>query len=404
MQSGKSKASDLSARAPGLAAAAGRLPVTRRELIEEIDNKIARVHAFLKERRLAGLLITSVRNFSWITAGIADNHILITSEAGAASLLVMRDGRKYLIASNSEAPRLAAEDLRGLGYEPKEFKWYEGIGARDKRLSLIKSIARGKQIGTDLPYADLTLVEGGIAKLRYSLTDPEIRKYRWLGRNTAEAVADVCREIEPGVSEREIEAMTCDKLMRRRILPTVLLIGTDRRIYNFRHAPPSAARLKRYAMVNVCARRWGLVAAVTRFVHFGRLPKELKSKLDAVCYVNAHYQASSIPGAVAGEIMERAKTWYAAKGFEGEWERHHQGGATGYAEREWIVHPGSEEVVRPRQALAWNPTIEGAKAEDTIIAYEGHVENITETPDWPVVPTEIDGVTYRSPGILTMRD
>jgi len=92
-------------------------PVTNAELKSEIEVKLGRVQQFLKAQKLGGVLLTAVANFSWVTAGIADNHIVITSEAGTSSLLIMADGKKYVVTSNSEMARLLAEDLNGLGYE-----------------------------------------------------------------------------------------------------------------------------------------------------------------------------------------------------------------------------------------------------------------------------------------------
>ena len=54
-------------------------PVTRAELMEEIQEKLQRVHQFLLQQNLAGVLLSRVDNFSWLTAGIADNQIVITS-------------------------------------------------------------------------------------------------------------------------------------------------------------------------------------------------------------------------------------------------------------------------------------------------------------------------------------
>ncbi|MBI3405610.1 MAG: hypothetical protein HY046_09155, partial [Acidobacteria bacterium] len=62
--------------------------------------------------------------------------------------------------------------------------------------------------------------------------------------------------------------------------------------------------------------------------------------------------------------------------------------------------PGSMNVIHERQAFAWNPTVMGAKVEDTILVFADHVENLTETPGWPVITTTIDGKTYHSPDIL----
>ncbi|OGB66100.1 MAG: hypothetical protein A2Y94_09485 [Caldithrix sp. RBG_13_44_9] len=82
--------------------------------------------------------------------------------------------------------------------------------------------------------------------------------------------------------------------------------------------------------------------------------------------------------------------------------KHHQGGATGYDDREYVIYPGVKEVVQERQAFAWNPTITGAKIEDTIIAYKDHVEVVTATGNWPVIDIDLDGKIYPQPGILVM--
>ena len=355
-------------------------PVTRAELLEEIAVKMDRIQHFLKARGLGGVLLTQVKNFSWVTAGIADNHIVITSETGAASLLILNDGRKFVLASNSEMDRLLAEDLKGLGYEPKMFKWYE-----DRRLEIINQLAAGRPVGTDTPIAGLQTVDAEFAPLRYQLTDSEIKKYRWLGRHATEAVIAVCRRLRPGVSEREMEAMASDELMKRGIRPTVLLMGVDDRVLRFRHTTPSDARLKKYAFVNVCARRWGLVISTGRFVHFGPLPAELRKRVQASANITAQYLARSKPGARAGDVLAMAKTWFAENGFAGEIENHHQGGAIGYAEREWIATPGSREMVHERQAFAWNPIVQGALSFDTFIVYKDKLENLNEVPGWPTL-------------------
>ncbi len=384
------------AKAPAL----GRDPsvVTHTELVQEVGEKVSRVQKWLKEQGLAGVLLTQVRNFSWITAGLGRSDVVLTSEVGSASLLITSDARKYLVAASDEVPRLMDEDLKDLGFEARDFKWYEDKTRPDRKLAIIHDLTQGQPVGTDVPYGDLKLVD--ISLLRSELTESEIKKYRWLGRNTTEAVIATARKVHPGMTEQEIEAMTSDELLRRGIRPTVLLIATDDRIYRFRHALPAAAKLKKYAMINVCARKWGLIIAVTRFVHFGPLPPSLKQRLSAVARIGAQFQAHTTPGATAGEILELAKQWYAQNGFPGEWERHHQGGAIGYSEREWLAYPGSRESVHAGQAFAWNPTVEGAKVEDTILAHSDHIENLTLTGAWPQIPVMVDGKTYPQPGIL----
>jgi Xaa-Pro dipeptidase len=375
-------------------------PVTRQELLAEIDIKMNRVQNFLREQHLAGILLTRVNNFSWMTAGIADNEIVITSEVGAASLLIMNDGHKYVVGENGEVSRHAQEDLAGLNYEAKGYGWYQDQTVPDRKLEIIHELAHGLSIGTDVQYGDLKLVAAEFSPLRYELTEPEIKKYRWVGQQATEAVIAVCRQLHPGLSEREIEAMASSELMRRGLRPTVLLMGVDYRVSDYYHHTPTNLQLKNYAIVNVCARRWGLVASVARFVHFGPIEPDLKRKLQAAMKISAEYQANSKPGVRGGEMIDLAKKWYADEGFEGDWQAHHQGGAIGYAEREWIAVPGSKEPILDHQAFAWNPIIHGTLSFDTILVYKDHVENLTHTSDWPSVPFVIDGKAYQMPDIL----
>ena len=87
-------------------------------------------------------------------------------------------------------------------------------------------------------------------------------------------------------------------------------------------------------------------------------------------------------------------------GFPGEWKKHHQGGAIGYDDREYVIYPGIQETVLENQAFAWNPTITGAKVEDTIIAHKNGFEVITRTEDWPLLNVELNGNVYPQPTIL----
>ena len=65
-----------------------------------------------------------------------------------------------------------------------------------------------------------------------------------------------------------------------------------------------------------------------------------------------------------------------------------------------MIYPGIKETVQDNQAFAWNPTITGAKVEDTFIAYKDHFEVITKSKGWPMITVEINGKTYEQPGVL----
>ncbi len=376
--------------------------ITQKEWLEEVATKEARVRQWLGDNNYGAMLISQLRNFSWITGG-GDTHIVITSEGTPCCLLLRADGPKYLIANGSEAPRLMEEQLDGLGYELKFHRWWTDKAEPNRVHQIVKELTQGVQLCSDAAFPDAEVIpDAQIAtELRIPLTDSEIKKYRWLGRGCAEAVAETCRQVRPGMSEEEMENITSDSLMKRGIRPTVLLIAADERIMKYRHAIPAGAKLRNYAMINICARRWGLVIATTRFVYFGQMPDDLRQKFEKAAYMDGVYMDSTQPGRTADEILRRAQRGYAQVGYPDEWMLHHQGGAIGYAERDWVTYPGCAEMVHAGQAFAWNPTLQGAKIEDTILCTGTGVEVLTDSPgDWPMIEVEVAGRTYKRPGVL----
>jgi antitoxin VapB len=383
---------------PGLAAPA-QDPfdgvITRAEALGEVALKRQRVAWFLAENNLDGLLLSRVVNVAWATAGLVDNHILLTAETGPAALLLLRDGRTFVVGPNTELAHLQAEQLTGLDVESLGYDWFEG----DPRAELLSKHFPNQKITTDAPLGSLPVVD--IAPLRYELTPGELKKYRWVCRQSAEAVAAVCRKLRPGQTDRQIEALTSDELLRRGLRPTVILIGVDERLHQFFHYPPVGKVLKKHAFVNVCARRWGLVSSVGRYVYFGPVPADLRDELLKSAEISARLEAACKPGVTAAELARRVKTWYAEQGEPDGWKAIHFGGAIGYAEREWVATESSPAVIHANQALAWNPFTRAALSFDTIFVHpDGRTEKLTELPGWPAVPIRVEGIIYRMPGIL----
>jgi Xaa-Pro dipeptidase len=359
----------------------------------ESAEKAARLQKFFEQHQLAAVLLRRSENIAWATCGQVDARVLIPSPTWVASILLTRDGRKYYFAPANEGPRLAAEEFNGLGYEPVLSHWYE-----DNSVASAQRLAGSVEVGTDVPTPGLISVN--LAPLRASLTEPEIARYRWLGRKTADVTTGVLKELEPGVSEYEMEALVSDGLLCEGILPSVLLMAVDDRVLHYKHAVARGQRLERYGMLNLCSRKWGLAISITRFVHFGALPNELAERFAACERVNAALLDATRVGVTSGQLFNVVRDAYVHEGFPGEEEFHHQGGASGYGEREWLATPAGRETVVNHQAFAWNPSIRGTKVEDTVVLHDGAIEILTETPELPVVETRVDGVTYRSAGVL----
>lgn len=361
---------------------------------EELRLKEERLQTLLADQGLDALLLSKVSNFAWITAGAA-SYVNTATDLGAAAVLWTPD-QKYVITNNIEAPRLRDEEgLEEWGFKFEVGPWHEAGDA-------IERLTAGLKLGADTDYPGAVNLAAELAALRTRLTPAEGERFRELGRRCADAIHTAVRAVTPGQTEHEIAARLAAETLERGVLPIVNLIATDERIFNFRHPLPTNRQLERYAMLVLCGRRWGLVCSVTRLVHFGPLPDEVQRKVEAVAQVDATFIAATRPGAHVADIFQRAIQAYAEAGFPDEWRLHHQGGAAAYEPREYIATPASQEVVHEGQVFAWNPSITGAKSEDTILVGSDANEILTATADWPMIDVEVGGQVIPRPGILVV--
>jgi antitoxin VapB len=345
--------------------------------MSEFDQKQNRIHALLAERGLDALLLQRASSFAWATCGAA-SYINTAATNGEAALLITPTGR-YLIANNIEAPRLEQEEklvAQGWGFVVN--RWYESPAA-------INSLTNGLRLGADGPYPGATLLAAEMARIRANLLPEEHDRFRALGRRCAEAMDTAIRAVQPGQTEYQIGARLVFEAEQRGVQAIVNLIATDERIFAYRHPLPTAKPLERYAMLVLCGRQAGLVASITRLVHFGPLPDEIRRKAEAVAQVDATFITATRPGRTLSQVFDAAVSAYAQTGFAEEWHLHHQGGPAGYEPREYVATPGSTDPVLAGQVYAWNPSITGAKSEDTILVSDSGNEVLTEIPGWPMI-------------------
>jgi antitoxin VapB len=153
-------------------------------------------------------------------------------------------------------------------------------------------------------------------------------------------------------------------------------------------------------MLVLCARDQGLIANITRLVHFGKLPEELKKKHQACLQVECALWNASLPGVEIRKPFQAGVREYARQGYRDEWEKHHQGGPCSYEARDYFAGPTERRKIQKNQGIAWNPSITGTKSEDTILVTDMGVELLTPTPNWPMLKVEYCGKTYLRPNIL----
>jgi Xaa-Pro aminopeptidase len=371
-------------------------------MLSEIDEKTERLANLCSREGIGGVFLNSQSNFAWLTAG-GRNGVDCSRENGVATLLVRRDGKRFVLANRIEMARIMTEELTGQDFEPIEFGWEAEKGNPTLIPKLARSVmAAETSLGSDLSFPDVRVIEGAIARERYQLTTPEIDRFRTLGSDAGKAIGELARSLSPGLAEREIARRCNDALAAIGADAVVSLVAADERIQRFRHPVPKDLRWKKNLMIVVCARRHGLIASLTRLICAGPVPEELSRRTRSAARVNAQLLAATKSGASGRQLYEVAANGYRTEGFSGEEKLHHQGGAAGYRTRDWVAHPQCADEVQQNQAFAWNPSITGTKVEETAIAFEDHIELITTTADWPVILVEAEGRTYSLPDVLSV--
>lgn len=360
--------------------------------MSELAVKLDRIYNLLERHSISALLLQRVENFAWASCGAA-SHINLASSFGNASLLITPAGR-FVLTDGIECPRLEQEErLSEQGWEFQVAPWYESSAA-------FAALTRGFKLGADAPYPDAVDLSAALPALRAQLTPEEQGRYRNLGDLCAQAMEVAVHAVRPGMTEHEIAGLLSAESLARGVSPIVNLIATDERVFRFRHPLPTEKKLEAYAMLVLCGRMSGLVCSITRLVHFGRLPSELRRKADAVARIDAGFIAATRPGRRLCDILAEAIESYEAEGFQGEWQHHHQGGLAGYLPREIVATPRTQHQVAAGEAYAWNPSIAGAKSEDTILVGPTGNEVLTAIPGWPAISVSMKGQVMQRPAIL----
>src|SRR5215212_7510360 len=259
---------------------------------------------------VGALLLSSPANFAWYTGG-ADNRVDHGDPVGVASVLHTMDDA-YILTNNIEAPRMREEQTPQM--EVVEHPWYEEPAA------LLRELAGGVGVGTDFPFTSGPDLSAEISPLRYVLDPDAIDLYRDLGEDTVIAVSEAAASVSPDTDELDAAAQLSAACLGRGMFAPVLLAASEERLVHHRHPVPHGGPLGKQAMLVVCAERGGLFVSLTHMIYF----------------------------------------------HEG-WKDHHQGGMTGYASREIIATPGTQQEIKVGQAFAWNPSLVGAKAEETFV-------------------------------------
>jgi Xaa-Pro dipeptidase len=322
----------------------------------------------LADRRgLGAVLLRAPTNFAWYTGG-ADNRVDHASPFGVADVVVTPEA-EYVLTDNIEAPRMREEQTPGM--EVVEYPWHEGPAR------LLRDLTDGSALGADVPVAGASDVSEGIAPLRYVLDPDAIERYRKVGDDAVAAIEEAAGTLDPGTNEWRAAASLVAACRRRGMFAPVVLAASARRLGRYRHPIPRDEPLGGRAMLVVCAERGGLYANLTRMVDFEEPDAEVGRRQVACEEILRRMREEAVrPGRSLAEAFEGCKRFYAEEGHPEGWRDHHQGGLTGYASREVVATPDMDLEIQLGMAFAWNPSLVGAKAEETFLLGENGPEVI----------------------------
>ncbi|MFC5366259.1 M24 family metallopeptidase [Salinirubrum litoreum] len=348
----------------------------------DLQDRRERLDEFLAREGCEAVWLARPNSFAWLTGG--SNVVDRDADLGVAA--AGYDGEFRVVTDNIEAERLADEELPD-AFTVESTAWYEsGLGEAVADRTPTPALA-------DFPVPAEDVTEFDASTLRQPLSENDVQRYRDLGTAAANAVESVCRELQSGDTEIEVAAGIRISLSAQDVETPVALAGGAERARQYRHYTPTTSSLGEYALVSITAERGGLYASCTRTVAFDP-PEWLAERHQSAMQIETDALAATRrvarEGGTASDVFADVRAAYDRAGWPEEWRNHHQGGAAGYAGREWFASPDAENPVQTPMAYAWNPTVQGAKSEDTVLVTDDGFEVLTATGDWPSVEVSPD--------------
>lgn len=352
---------------------------------EEFQHKLDRLKQALSSSDHEAIVLRQHANVSWLT-GIR-THVSFGAESSIVTIVVTPTV-VHAIAGSNEARRLREEEAPNLDLNWLEFPW----SRPGDRESLIA------QVGSDDTTDEQTTAPLLLA-LRTQLCVEELDRMDMLGWDATHVTESVARSITPGTTEYEVAGHLAQQLLAIGIEPMVLLVAADDRTMLRPHPLPTHLPIWRLAMIAVCVRRGGLYVSLTRYITFCPLSDTEAATYQDVSELFTLLQRESRPGVRLRELWKRLTEAYTARDMPHGWERHHQGGISGYAPREVLLAPDASHTACLNSVVAYNPSHGLWKSEDTGIITATGVKLITQSQTWPTVRTA-DG--FDRPGVLVL--
>ena len=325
----------------------------------EVVTKLDRLRTQMTAREVDAVVLNQLPNIAWLTAG-ASTYINLASDTGPSSLLITLD-KAYVITDRIEAGRLEQEEsLPALGFTLAVEPW-------DQRGAQLTTLIAGKRLAQDGP-GQGTDLSSAFQTLRTHLQPEEVERLQQIGSFASAAIAEVMYAIRPGMTEQAIAGLLAEASLARGGHAVVNLVASDERIAHYRHPLPTGKAVEHYVMVALVLALSGTHCCRDTPVHFGPIPDEIATKAQAVARVDAQNDLGHTCWQDNGRRCTPSPIRHTTtKAIPQPLWSITRVAALPICRVKSLRCPTQLLVIAEFQASAWNPSICGAKAEDTII-------------------------------------
>jgi hypothetical protein len=313
--------------------------------------------------------------------------------AGHPALYYNHDGR-WVICSNADSQRLFDEELDGLGFQIKEWPWHLG------RQQLLTDLCQGKAVACDQSLENTKPVGNRLLIDRRQMSEYDRACYRALGQIVTHAIEATGRTLSPGETEREIAGQLAHRLLHRGASIVQIMVAADGRSRAYRQAGFTSTTVKNYCVLEVTARKYGLVATACRTINFGPLNEIYRKEHDAVCKISATYIAGTWPDSLPKQILATGRRVYQIADAEHEWQLCPQGFVTGRQAIELNLTPVTTELLQSNWVVTWLASVGAARSCDTFLISEDGPRAVTSVESWPLKRIRIQGADFVRPDVL----
>lgn len=364
------------------------------DIIKETKIKEKRLIEYMTQNRYDAIVLGRRDNFRWITGGRC-NKVIESNETGFGTIVIKSNGDKFVIGYETDIKRIIEEELQNIDYQPIPLKWYKQTPV-DKLIEILK----GKRVLADIYVEGTKYGLNEIYGLHYPLLESEILRYKEVAGDVEKIVASIANEITPGMTELGIKARLMQEFTAIDIEVDVLLLGSDERISNYRHPIATDKKIDKYIMISPAVSKWGLHVNIARFIYFGRPDEALLNRFEVVNSIEAAVISECVPGKRFADILELQKRLYQEYGYQHEWEKHFQGGITGYMISDPTKCLDLEACIVNNQTYEWVITLDGVKAAE-LSFNDGFKQYLFSVNDfWPTKKYEYNNIKFKLPQLL----